>query len=244
MPGQARGGIHFVEPLIFERGAPGRHGSSIPALDVPAADPKALFGASFREEPPSLPEVSEPEAFRHYVRLSQANFSIDSNMYPLGSCTMKYNPKVDEHVARFGGFAHIHPYAPERMIQGALELMYRLERGLAEVCGLDRVTLQPAAGAQGELTGLMMIARAGGAGPEQVLVPRAAHGLTPRAAPAASRPCPSRWRGRDRLGQETASTTTSPRPCSPTRTVGLFWAVPDDRADAPTKARSTATAQT
>ncbi len=182
MPGQARGGIHFVEPLIFERGAPGRHGSSIPALDVPAADPKALFGASFREEAPSLPEVSEPEAFRHYVRLSQANFSIDSNMYPLGSCTMKYNPKVDEHVARFAGFAHIHPYAPERMIQGALELMYRLEKGLAEVCGLDRVTLQPAAGAQGELAGLMMIRawhQAQGRSPKKVLIPETAHGTNP-----------------------------------------------------------------
>ncbi|MBX3275180.1 MAG: aminomethyl-transferring glycine dehydrogenase subunit GcvPB [Sandaracinaceae bacterium] len=182
MPGQARAGVHFVEPLIFERGAPGRSGASVPPLDVPAADPRALFGDRFRDAPAALPEVSEPEAFRHYVRLSQANFSIDSNMYPLGSCTMKYNPKVDEHVARLPGFGKLHPYAPERMIQGALELMYRLERGLAEVCGLDRVTLQPAAGAQGELTGLMMIRawhQAQGRSPKKVLVPETAHGTNP-----------------------------------------------------------------
>ncbi|HHH28259.1 MAG TPA: glycine dehydrogenase subunit 2 [Polyangiaceae bacterium] len=182
MPGQAARGVQFVEPLIFERGAPGRHGASVPALDVPATDPKALFGASFRERPPLLPEVSEPEAFRHYVRLSQSNFSIDSNLYPLGSCTMKYNPKVNEHVARLSGFANIHPYAPERMIQGALELMHRLEQGLAEVSGLDRVTLQPSAGAQGELTGLMMIRawhQAQGRSPKKVLIPKTAHGTNP-----------------------------------------------------------------
>ncbi len=182
MPGQAARGVHFVEPLIFERGAEGRHGGSVPALDVPAADPGALFGAMYREEPALLPEVSEPEAFRHYVRLSQTNFSIDSNLYPLGSCTMKYNPKVNEHVARLPGFANIHPYAPERMIQGALELMHRLELGLAEISGLDRVTLQPAAGAQGELTGLMMIRawhQAQGRSPKKVLIPETAHGTNP-----------------------------------------------------------------
>jgi len=182
MPGQAARGVQFVEPLIFERGAPGRHGGSLPKLDVPAADPRALFGESYRDADPRLPEVSEPEAFRHYVRLSQQNFSIDTNFYPLGSCTMKYNPKVNEHVARLPGFARLHPYAPERMMQGALELMYRLEKGLAEVCGLDRVTLQPAAGAQGELTGLMMIRawhQAQGRSPKKVLVPETAHGTNP-----------------------------------------------------------------
>lgn len=182
MPGQAAAGVTFVEPLIFERGAPGRTGASAPKLDVPAADPKALFGDAYREEPPLLPEVSEPEAFRHYVRLSQQNFSIDTNMYPLGSCTMKYNPKVNEHVARLPGFANLHPYAPERMLQGALELMHRLQTGLAEICGLDEVTLQPAAGAQGELTALMMIQawhQAQGRSPKKVLVPETAHGTNP-----------------------------------------------------------------
>jgi glycine dehydrogenase subunit 2 len=172
MPGQAATGLTFKEPLIFERGAHGRTGASLAPLDVPAIDPKALY----------LPEVSEPEAFRHYVRLSQQNFAIDLGMYPLGSCTMKYNPKVNEAVARLPGFANLHPYAPEHTIQGALELMYRLEAALAEIVGMDRVTLQPAAGAQGELTGLMMIRayhEANGRSPKKVLIPVTAHGTNP-----------------------------------------------------------------
>ena len=182
MPGQGASGLTFTEPLIFERGTPGRTGASLAPLDVPAADPKALFGASFREEPAHLPEVSEPEAFRHYVRLSQQNFAIDLGMYPLGSCTMKYNPKVNEWAARLPGFANLHPYAPEHTIQGALELMWRLEAALAEIVGMDRCTLQPAAGAQGELTGLMMIRayhEAQGRSPKKVLIPVTAHGTNP-----------------------------------------------------------------
>ncbi len=182
MPGQGASGLTFTEPLIFERGTPGRAGASLAPLDVPAADPKALFGASFREEPAHLPEVSEPEAFRHYVRLSQQNFAIDLGMYPLGSCTMKYNPKVNEWAARLPGFANLHPYAPEHTIQGALELMWRLEAALAEIVGMDRCTLQPAAGAQGELTGLMMIRayhEAQGRSPKKVLIPVTAHGTNP-----------------------------------------------------------------
>ncbi|MDQ3032878.1 MAG: aminomethyl-transferring glycine dehydrogenase subunit GcvPB [Myxococcota bacterium] len=184
MPGLARSGIQWAEPLIFERGAAGRTAASLPALDVPDVDPKALFGDGARDpsEQAGLPEVSEPEAFRHYVRLSTMNFAIDNAMYPLGSCTMKYNPKVNEWAARLPGYARLHPYAPEHMIQGALELMYRLEKGLAEICGMDRVTLQPAAGAQGELTGLMMIRafhHAQGRSPRKVLVPVTAHGTNP-----------------------------------------------------------------
>jgi glycine dehydrogenase subunit 2 len=176
--------VQWAEPLIFERGATGRTGSSLPAFDVPEVDPKALFGASAREpsELAGLPEVSEPEAFRHYVRLSTMNFAIDNAMYPLGSCTMKYNPKINEWAARLPGFARLHPYSPEHLMQGALELMWRLEKGLAEVCGMDRVTLQPAAGAQGELTGLMMIRayhQAQGRSPKKVLVPVTAHGTNP-----------------------------------------------------------------
>jgi glycine dehydrogenase subunit 2 len=182
MPSSARPGLALDEPLIFERGSAGRHGASLPACDVPPADAKALLGSAYRAEPAPLPEVSEPEAFRHYVRLSQQNFAIDLGMYPLGSCTMKYNPKVNEWAARLSGFARLHPYAPEGMLQGALELMYRLERGLAEVCGMDRVSLQPAAGAQGELAGLMMIRAhhaAQGRSPKKVLIPDTAHGTNP-----------------------------------------------------------------
>lgn len=184
MPGLARSGIQWAEPLIFERGAEGRTGASLPSCDVPEVDPQALYGALHRGagEQAGLPEVSEPEAFRHYVRLSEMNFSIDNAMYPLGSCTMKYNPKVNEWAARLPGFARLHPYAPEKLIQGALELMWRLEKALAEVCGMDRVTLQPAAGAQGELTGLMMIRafhQAQGRSPKKVLIPETAHGTNP-----------------------------------------------------------------
>ncbi|MCA9601531.1 MAG: aminomethyl-transferring glycine dehydrogenase subunit GcvPB, partial [Myxococcales bacterium] len=182
MPGVGTRDLSFDEPLLFEQGTPGRTGASLPACDVPKVDPKAHFGALHRDEAPALPEVSEPEAFRHYVRLSAQNFAIDKSLYPLGSCTMKYNPKVNEWAARLPGFASLHPYAPEALVQGALELMYRLERGLAEVCGMHRVTLHPAAGAQGELAGLMMIrayhAR-NGRNPKKVLVPDTAHGTNP-----------------------------------------------------------------
>jgi glycine dehydrogenase subunit 2 len=172
-------GIEFDELLIFERGSPGRTGASLPPLDVPAVDPAAHFGASARSVPAALPEVSEPEVQRHFTRLSQKNFGIDTAFYPLGSCTMKYNPRVNEWAARLPGMARLHPYSPERMMQGALQLMVELERALAEVCGMDHVSLQPAAGAQGELTGLMMI-RAyhadRGRFPKRVLVPDTAHG--------------------------------------------------------------------
>ncbi|MDB4989537.1 MAG: Glycine dehydrogenase [Myxococcaceae bacterium] len=182
MPSSARPGLAFDEPLIFERGSPGRHGASLAPADVPEVDAAALLGTSFRSEPAPLPSVSEPEAFRHFVRLSQQNFAIDIGMYPLGSCTMKYNPKVNEWAARLSGFARLHPYAPEHLMQGALELMHRLERGLAEICGMDHVSLQPAAGAQGELAGLMMIRayhRAQGRNPKKVLIPDTAHGTNP-----------------------------------------------------------------
>ncbi|MEM6961092.1 MAG: aminomethyl-transferring glycine dehydrogenase subunit GcvPB [Myxococcota bacterium] len=182
MPGNGSKGLSFREPLIFERGSTDRSGASSPSLDVPGVDPVAIFGPQARKDAADLPEVSEPEAFRHFVRLSQQNFAIDVGMYPLGSCTMKYNPKVNEWAARLPGFASLHPLAPESEIQGALELMYRLEAGLAEVCGMDHVSLNPAAGAQGELTGLMMI-RAHhtheGRSPKKVLVPDTAHGTNP-----------------------------------------------------------------
>ena len=182
MPGSATTGLSFQTPLIFEQGAPDRHASSLAPDDLPEVDPKTTFGSMAREVPPMLPEVSEPEAVRHYVRLSQQNFAIDTGMYPLGSCTMKYNPKVNEWAARLPGFADLHPYMPDTLSQGALELMWRLEQGLAEVCGMDRVSLHPAAGAQGELTGLMMIRayhQAQGRDPKKVLIPDTAHGTNP-----------------------------------------------------------------
>ena len=182
MPRSATSGLSFQSPLIFEQGSPDRSGASLTTDDLPAVDPKAALGSMARKNPPMLPEVSEPEAVRHYVRLSQQNFAIDTGMYPLGSCTMKYNPKVNEWAARLSGFADLHPYMPDDLAQGALELMWRLEQGLAEVCGMDRVSLHPAAGAQGELAGLMMIRahhHAQGRDPKKVLIPDTAHGTNP-----------------------------------------------------------------
>lgn len=182
MPNSATSGLSFQTPLIFEQGSPNRTGGSLDADDLPNIDAPSALGSMARRIPAGLPEVSEPEAVRHYVRLSQQNFAIDTGMYPLGSCTMKYNPKVNEWAARLPGFADLHPYMPDDLAQGALELMWRLERGLAEVCGMDRVSLHPAAGAQGELTGLMMIRahhRAQGRDPLNVLIPDTAHGTNP-----------------------------------------------------------------
>lgn len=180
--GSASTGLNLETPLIFEQGAPTRTGVSLPRLEVPAVDPKAHFGELARKEAPGLPELFEPEVVRHYVRLSQQNFSIDTGMYPLGSCTMKYNPKVNEWSARLPGFAGLHPLTPDEKAQGALELMYRLEKSLATICGMDRVTLHPAAGAQGELVGLMMIRayhQSKGRDPKKILIPDTAHGTNP-----------------------------------------------------------------
>lgn len=182
MPRSATPGLSFRSPLIFEQGSPDRTAASLGPSDVPRVDPAEALGSMRRRRSPALPEVSEPEAVRHYVRLSQQNFAIDTGMYPLGSCTMKYNPKVNEWAARLAGFANLHPYMPDAVSQGALELMWRLEQGLAEVCGMDRVSLHPAAGAQGELTGLMMIRayhQAQGRDPKKVLIPDTAHGTNP-----------------------------------------------------------------
>ncbi|MGK4009167.1 aminomethyl-transferring glycine dehydrogenase subunit GcvPB [Sorangium sp. So ce1036] len=175
-------GIQFREPPIFERGAPGRTGASLPPLDVPEVDPGAHYGALARGEPAGLPEVSEPEAFRHFLRLSQWNFCIDSQMYPLGSCTMKYNPKVNEWAARIPGFARLHPMTPEELSQGSLEVMWRLQQALCEISGMDGCSLQPSAGAQGELAGLMMMRAyhaSKGRSPRKVFIPESAHGTNP-----------------------------------------------------------------
>jgi glycine dehydrogenase subunit 2 len=171
-----------VEPLIFELSKPGRHGTTVPDVDVPRVEIPAEL---CRDELP-LPEVSEIDVIRHYTRLSQKNHAIDINFYPLGSCTMKYNSKINEIVARLPGFANIHPLQDVETVQGALELMYELQGYLAEISGFDAVTLQPAAGAHGELTGIL-IAKAyhearGDSERNEVLVPDSAHGTNPATA--------------------------------------------------------------
>jgi len=171
------------DKLIFELSSPGRIGYSLPAADVPTSDPaKILPSKLFRATPPALPEVSEVDVVRHYSRLSQMNYGVDTHFYPLGSCTMKYNPKINEDMARVPGFARLHPLIPDAHAQGALQLMWELGRDLAEIAGLDAVSLQPAAGAQGELAGVLMI-RAyhldRGERRTKVLVPDSAHGTNP-----------------------------------------------------------------
>jgi glycine dehydrogenase subunit 2 len=172
-----------AEPPIFEQGAPGRTGASLPKPDVPERDPAADWGPALaRAAAPALPEVSEVEVTRHFTRLSRWNYAIDIGLYPLGSCTMKYNPKINEWAARIPGFAALHPYQPESTLQGALALMHALERALCEITGFARATLQPAAGAHGELAGLMLIRAAladRGRHPTKVLIPDSAHGTNP-----------------------------------------------------------------
>ncbi|MEH6988905.1 MULTISPECIES: aminomethyl-transferring glycine dehydrogenase subunit GcvPB [Bacillales] len=178
------------QPLIFELSTEGRIGYSLPEMDIPEIDLGELLPEGYlREEEPELPEVSELDIMRHYTALSKRNHGVDSGFYPLGSCTMKYNPKINENVARFNGFAHLHPLQDESSVQGALELMYDLQEHLIEITGMDEVTLQPAAGAHGEWTGLMMI-RAyheanGDTKRTKVVVPDSAHGTNPASATVA-----------------------------------------------------------
>lgn len=177
--------------LIFELSKPGRVGYSLPENDVPEIDVTSVIPAEMlRQTPAELPEVSELQLIRHYTELSTRNHGIDNGFYPLGSCTMKYNPKINEDVARYPGFARIHPYQPEESVQGALEMLYNLQEDLREITGMDEVTLQPAAGAQGEWTGLMMIrayheARGEGSQRTKVIVPDSAHGTNPASATVA-----------------------------------------------------------
>lgn len=169
------------QTLIFEIGQSGRRAFTLPELDVPEASLDEL-GQYEREQNARLPEVSEVDVIRHFTALSTRNHGVDSGFYPLGSCTMKYNPKRNERAARMPGFANIHPYQPLSTVQGALELMYRLQEDLAEMTGMDAVSLEPAAGAQGEFTGLMMIAayhRQRGESRDKVIVPDSAHGTNP-----------------------------------------------------------------
>lgn len=176
----------MVEPLIFERSIPGRRGYLLPKSNVAHCEASDAFPADqVRPKAPPLPEVAEFDVVRHYTRLSQWNFSVDTNFYPLGSCTMKYNPKLNERVAAFPGFAQIHPLQPESQVQGLLSLMHELERELCAITGMDAFTLQPAAGAAGELTGLKMIAayhRRKKRIRKTILIPDSAHGTNPASA--------------------------------------------------------------
>ena len=160
MSGPERISAHFSlnERLVFEEGSEGRRAFDLPALDVPVKGISALIEPSLlRESIQDMPELSEVDVIRHFTRLSTWNYHIDLGLYPLGSCTMKYNPKINERMARLNGFALAHPYMPADAIQGALEVQKDLEICLAEISGMDAVSLQPAAGAHGELTGILMI---------------------------------------------------------------------------------------
>ena len=174
------------EGLLFERSSPGKMGYQLPPLDVPAVDPSQALGTrNVREEITGFPEVSEVEIIRHFTRLSTWNYAIDLGLYPLGSCTMKYNPRLNEHVARITGLAQAHPYQPEELAQGAMRVQVQLEEYLAEITGMDAVTLQPAAGAHGEQTGILLIRaylESKGDARKKILIPDSAHGTNPATA--------------------------------------------------------------
>ena len=174
-------GLAFKEELLWERGRKGRVGISIPTQDVPSSelDP-ALVGSA-----PKLPDLSEVDVIRHYTRLSTWNFGLDTGMYPLGSCTMKYNPKINEAVTALPGFSHSHPMLPDTCLQGTLKLMYELEQDLMRLTGMKGASLQPAAGAQGELAGMLMIHAYHahkGKQRKKVIMPATAHGTNPASA--------------------------------------------------------------
>jgi glycine dehydrogenase subunit 2 len=174
-------GLILNEPLLWEKGKKGRSGFSAPRRDVESCDPDPdMLG-----EGPDFPDLSEVDVIRHYTRLSQWNFAVDTGMYPLGSCTMKYNPKTNERQAAQPGFAAAHPLLPPHLSQGILKLLYDLERFLVEITGMDAVSLQPAAGAHGELTGMLLFYayhRSKGARRSKILVPDTAHGTNPASA--------------------------------------------------------------
>jgi glycine dehydrogenase subunit 2 len=184
--GKVRPHLTQNELLLFEQSGPGKRGCQLPPLDVPEVDPAAALGGSnVRAEIEDFPEVSEVEVIRHFTRLSTWNYGIDLGLFPLGSCTMKYNPRINETVAALDGLAWPHPYQPESLSQGCMEIIARLERELCEICGMDAMTLQPAAGAHGEYTGIMLIRgylEKQGNPRKRVLVPDSAHGTNPATA--------------------------------------------------------------
>lgn len=184
-PKKATTHVNQNEDLIFEKSSPGKKAYRLSELDVPAIDAAALLGDAVRTDLGVMPELSEIEIVRHFTRLSTWNYAIDLGMFPLGSCTMKYNGRVNELVARLEGLAEAHPYQPESLSQGALELMKVLSDALIEITGMDSITLQPAAGAHGEFTGILL-ARAyhesKGNPRKKILIPDSAHGTNPATA--------------------------------------------------------------
>jgi glycine dehydrogenase subunit 2 len=174
-------GLILEEPLLWERGRKGRTGFSLPRRDVD----EAPLDPAYAGEGPDFPDLSEVELVRHYTRLSTWNYGVDTGMYPLGSCTMKYNPKVNERLAALPGFAQAHPVMPFEISQGALRLIYELELYLAEITGMHAVSVQPAAGSQGELAGMLIFAayhRSLGRPRRKVIIPDTAHGTNPASA--------------------------------------------------------------
>ena len=176
----------IIEPLLFEISQSGRIAVELPACDVPEQEINHLLPAAMVRRELPLPELSEPEVIRHYTHLSRENYSVDAGFYPLGSCTMKYNPKLNEDAARLTGFSRLHPYLPDAAAQGTLEVMHAMQQILAEIAGMDACSLQPAAGAHGELLGLMLIKAChddrGERQRDTILVPEAAHGTNPASA--------------------------------------------------------------
>lgn len=179
--------MRALEPLIFDQSREGRTGVSLPQCDVPEIALDLLLPAEvLREKAPDLPEAAEVDVVRHFTRLSTFNHGVDTGFYPLGSCTMKYNPKVNEMLARLPGFTQLHPYQPEELTQGSLQLMFELQEDLAEITGMDAFTMQPAAGAHGEMTGILIIKAYHEHRQDnkrtKVIVPDSAHGTNPATA--------------------------------------------------------------
>jgi len=173
--------------LVFEVSKEGRKAYSLPKCDVPELDAASVIPEAYlSSEEPKLPELSEVDVIRHFTNLSQKNFGLDGGFYPLGSCTMKYNPKINEDMCRIPGLTNVHPYQPEETVQGSLEIMYNLAQSLAEISGMDEVTLQPAAGAHGEYAGLLTIKeyhkKRGDLKRTKIIVPDSAHGTNPASA--------------------------------------------------------------
>ena len=177
--------VNQNEALIFEKSSPGKKAYRMPALDVPAVDAAALLGDAARADLGVMPEISEIELIRHFTRMSTWNYAIDLGMYPLGSCTMKYNGRVNELVSRFEGIAEAHPYQPESLSQGVLSIMQTLSEALIEITGMDAITLQPAAGAHGEFTGILLVRayhESKGNARKKIIIPDSAHGTNPATA--------------------------------------------------------------
>jgi glycine dehydrogenase subunit 2 len=220
-----------AEPVLYEQSVPGRVGYALPKLDVPAADAGALLGgAALRSDLP-LPEAGELQVIRHFIKLSQRNHAIDVGFYPLGSCTMKYNPKINEEVVQYPGIRDCHPYQPESQVQGELALIWALERLLCEIGGMDLATLQPAAGAAGEFTGLLIIRayhhHRGEPQRDTVIVPDSSHGTNPAtAARCGFKTLPIKSNERGRVDPEALRAAVSERTAgimlTNPNTLGLF----------------------